>query len=157
MCYFNRTTHGHIRLLRCNVLFVVYNNCPGQQDPQISRQLNTYRKRHDKEGIYSFSTACHNPCVLANTGARCLGQSIAGWLWHLYNCLHARIHASIAARRGAVYLCDCLGTPYCDVCFIWSEFIIIYSYNDKLPVLSNFNTMNLFLKVLLFFFSSVFP
>ena len=39
---FSRTTHVHIWLLWCNILFVGYNNCPGQQDPQISRQLNTY-------------------------------------------------------------------------------------------------------------------
>ena len=31
----------HIRLLRWNVLFVVY-NCPVQHDPQISRHLSTY-------------------------------------------------------------------------------------------------------------------
>ena len=42
MCFFSRTTHVHIRLLRRNVLFIVYNNCPGQHEPQISRQLNTY-------------------------------------------------------------------------------------------------------------------
>ena len=40
--FFNRTTHIHIRLLRSNVLYVVYNNCPGQQVHQISRQLNAY-------------------------------------------------------------------------------------------------------------------
>ena len=34
--------------------------------------------------------------------------------------------------------------------FIWSEFIM-YSYNDKLPVTSIFNTVNLSLKVLHFF------
>ena len=59
---FSKATYAHIRLLRRNMkilipvgtviivvaevkypraLFVVY-NCPGQQDPQISRQLNTY-------------------------------------------------------------------------------------------------------------------
>ena len=38
------------------------------------------------------------------------------------------------------------------VCFIWSElFVIIYSYNDKLPVTLIFITMNLSLKVLHFF------
>ena len=42
MCFFSRTTHVHIRLLRRNVLFVMYNNCSGQQDPQISRQFNMY-------------------------------------------------------------------------------------------------------------------
>ena len=36
MCFFSRTTHDHIRQLRRNVLFVVYNNCPGYQYPLIS-------------------------------------------------------------------------------------------------------------------------
>ena len=42
MCFFRRTTHVNIRLLWRNVLFVVYKNCAGQQDPQICRQLKTY-------------------------------------------------------------------------------------------------------------------
>ena len=41
MFFFSRTTLIHIWLLPCNMLFVVY-NCPGQQDPQISLQLNMY-------------------------------------------------------------------------------------------------------------------
>ena len=46
---------------RRNVLLVVYNNCPGQQYPQISRQLNTFKNDH---------------CRIATTRARCLGLSI---------------------------------------------------------------------------------
>ena len=43
-------------------------------------------------------------------------------------------------------------TPLTVTCgFIWSEFVIIYSYNDKLPVTSICNTMNLSLRVLNFF------
>ena len=80
-----------------------------------------------------FSRACHNHCRIVTTGAKCLGKCIAGChlapLWHL----NARIHACIATRRSyTVYWCDCLGTSYCYVCFFWSEFVIIYSYNDKL-------------------------
>ena len=41
MCFFSRITHIHIWLL-WHVFFMVYNNCPGQQDPQISCQSNTY-------------------------------------------------------------------------------------------------------------------
>ena len=37
MCFFNWTTQVHIRLLQRNVLYVVYSNCPGQQDTQIYR------------------------------------------------------------------------------------------------------------------------
>ena len=39
---FQQETLVHIRLLGWNVFFMVYNKCPGQQKPQISRQLNTY-------------------------------------------------------------------------------------------------------------------
>ena len=39
---FSSTMHVHIWLLQCNVLFVVYSNCPGQQEPQTSHQLNTH-------------------------------------------------------------------------------------------------------------------
>ena len=42
LCTFSRTMLIQIRLLRRNVLFVLYNNWFGQQDPQISGQLNTY-------------------------------------------------------------------------------------------------------------------
>ena len=42
MCFFSMTTIVHIRLLRRNMLFMVYNNWHGQQEPQISCQLNTY-------------------------------------------------------------------------------------------------------------------
>ena len=36
---------------------------------------------------------------------------------HLYDCLHARIHACIAVIGGyIVYCCDFLGIPYCDMC-----------------------------------------
>ena len=37
------------------------------------------------------------------------------------------------------------------MCFIWSEFVIICSYSDKLSITSIFNTMNLSFKVLNFF------
>ena len=44
-----------------------------------------------------------------------------------------REYTPVLPQEGAtLYLCDCFGTPYCDVCFIWFEFVIIYSYNDKL-------------------------
>ena len=34
---------------------------------------------------------------------------------HLYDCLHLRIQACIAAKgRNILYWCDCLGNPYCE-------------------------------------------
>jgi len=41
MCFVSMTTHYGIRLLRRNMLFVVY-KYSGQQDLQIFRQFNTY-------------------------------------------------------------------------------------------------------------------
>ena len=40
-------------------------------------------------------------------------------------------------REYTEYWCEFLGTPYCNKCFIWSEFVIIYSYNDKILYLSH--------------------
>ena len=40
---------------------------------------------------------------------------------HLYDHLHAKIHACVAARGGyIVYWCDCLDTLYCNMCFSFS-------------------------------------
>ena len=66
----SRTTHIRAWVLRYNVLFVVYNNnCPGQQDPQIS--YHSTRMGHDEA---EPSRVCHNHCRIATTGARCLEQ-----------------------------------------------------------------------------------
>ena len=138
--------HVHIWLLWCNMLFVVY-NCPGQQDPQISCQLNTYVTWWSRNLFFLQSL----PQALSNCNNR---YKMPGTIYRrLMFGTFMTVCMPIAAQRGyTVYWCDCLGTPYCDVCFIWSEFVIIYSYNDKLPVTSIFNTMNLSLKVLNFFF-----
>ena len=63
MWFFSRTTYVHIRLLCCNVLFMVYNNCPGQQDPQISCQLNTYGKQWSRNLLFLQSLLYCDTCV----------------------------------------------------------------------------------------------
>ena len=54
---------------------------------------------------------------ITTTGARCLGQSIAGWysapLW-LFACENTCLHCRQWGYT--VYRCDCLGTPCCDLC-----------------------------------------
>ena len=142
--FFSRTTHVYIPLLRRNVLFMMY-NCPSQQDPQISRQLNTYGTWWI--GNLFFLQSLPQPLPNFENEYKMLGtifpRMTFGTLW---------LFACVPARGGySVYWYDCLGTPYCDVCFIWSKCVIIYSYNDKLHVASIFNTMNLYLKVLHFF------
>ena len=78
-------------------------------------------------------------------------------IWHLYDHLPVRIHACIAARGGYKLCIDVIiWTPLTVTVFMWSEFIMIYSYNDKLPVTLIFNTMNLSLRVLHFFSGTVF-
>ena len=52
---------------------------------------------------------------------------------HLYDHLHERVHAFVATRGRCTVFYDSLGTPYSDMCSIWSQFIIMYPYNDKLP------------------------
>ena len=117
LCFFSRTMHVHIQLLWHNMLFVVY-NYPGQQDPQISCQLNT--EEYIKDPINSFTLSPEPATIIAE-----LWQWVQyAWenlaqddSWHLYDCLHARIHVCIAARGSfTVYWCDCLGTLYSDMC-----------------------------------------
>ena len=72
MCFVSRTMHIHIRLLQRNVLFVVYNNCPGQQDPQISPQLITYGTWWSGNLIFLQSLPqpllnCDNRCKMLGT------------------------------------------------------------------------------------------
>ena len=82
----------------------------------------------------SFPQAYHNPIQWPDCNNRCKRQDD---IQHLYGCLHVRIHACIVARGGyTVYWCDCLGTSYRDMCFIWSEFIIYrISPNPRRPLL----------------------
>ena len=151
MCFLNRTTHINIQLLQHDMLFVVYNNCPGKQDPQISHQLNTCGTWWSRNLLFLLSRQNH--CQIATMSAWCLEQSIAGWysapLWPFecentyLHCCQRGIHCVLMWLFGHLLLWH--------VCFIWSEFVIIYSYNDKLAVTSMFNTMNLSLKVLHFF------
>ena len=92
ICFFRRTTHVHIWLLRHSVLFLVY-NCPGQQDPQSSRKLNTYGIWWIENLLFLQSLPQH--CRIATMGARWLGQSIAGWhlasLWP-FACKNIHLH-----------------------------------------------------------------
>ena len=148
MCFIGRTEHMHIRLLRRNVLFVVYSNCPGQQYPQISRQLSMYGTWCSGNLLFLQSL----PQPLPNYDKWCkmletIYRRMAFGTFMTFTCKNTRL---CCRHWGCtVCWCDCLGTPYRHTCFIWSEFII-YSYNDILPVTSIFNIMNLFLKVLHF-------
>ena len=81
---------------------------------------------HDEAGTYSFCRACQNHCRIATMGARCLGQSIAGYLtpsWpsackNTCLCCHQRgLHCVLIGLFGYPLLWH--------VCFIWSEFVII--------------------------------
>ena len=95
------------------------------------RSLTTWtRMRHNEAKTYSFSRAFHNHCLIA--GAKCFGQSIAGWhsasSWPFAS---ENVRLRCRQRGCTVIWCDWLDTSYCDVCFIWSEFIT-YVYNDKL-------------------------
>ena len=93
---------------------------------------------------------CNNGCKTLGTiyHRMIFGTFMAVCMW--------RIHAWVDARgRYPVFWYDCLGTTYCDVCYVCSGFIIIYSYNDKQPVTSVFSTLNLSLQMLHFCFPVV--
>ena len=66
---FRRTTHVHIRLLQHNVIFVMYNNSPGQQDPQISHQFYMYGTWKCDNSLFLQSLPqplqnCNNGCKM---------------------------------------------------------------------------------------------
>ena len=102
---------------------------------KVPRSLaNWTRMGHEEAGTYSFSRACHNHCWIATMDAWCLGQSIAGWhlaaLWP-FACKNTRLH--YCQREVYCVLMWLFGHPLLwHVFFIWSEFVIIYSYNYKL-------------------------
>ena len=93
MCFFSRTMHVLIRLLRRNVLFVVYNKCPGQHDPQISRQLNTLGmlKRELTLSPKSATTVAELRLRVQDAWDNLSQDDIR----HIYDRLHARIHACV--------------------------------------------------------------
>ena len=98
-------------------------------DSKIPRSLaNWTLAEHDEVGTYSFSRVCHNHCWIATTGARCLGHSFAGWhsapLWS-FSCESTRLLCR--QRGGTLYWCDCLGTPYCDMCVSFGLKLLSYT------------------------------
>ena len=112
MCFFSRTTHAHIRQLRHNVLFVVYKNCPGQQDSQISRQLNTYGTWWSGNLLFLQSLPqalphCDNGCKMLGTIylRMTFGTFMAVWIQEYMSALPPESYT--------VYWCDCLSNPYC--------------------------------------------
>ena len=140
----------HIRLLRLNVLFV-FVQLPGQQEPQISRQLNTYETRWSGNILFLQTLPqplpnCDNGCNILGTIYRRMtfGTFMAFRMWEYTPALLPGVLYCVIMRL--------FGHPLLwHVCFIWSGFVIIYSYNDKLPVTSIFNTMNLSFNVLYLF------
>ena len=64
---------------------------------------------------------------------------------HLYGRFHEIIYVCIAGMRDTVCRCECI------LWHVWFEFVIKYSYNDKLSVKSLVNRMTFSLRVLHFF------
>ena len=88
---------------------------------------------HDVAVTYAFSRTCHNHCRIT-MGARCLGQCITVWhsapLWP-FACKNTCL--SCHQRGCTVYWCDCLGTPYCDMCASVGLNLISYT-----PIMINY-------------------
>ena len=99
------------------------------------RCANWKRMGHDEAKTYSFSRACHNHCRIATTGARCLGQSIAGWYsapLRPFACENTRLRCR---QRGVTLSIDMtVWAPLTVTCFVWSEFVIVCYYNDRLSL-----------------------
>ena len=115
MCFFSKTTHVHIRLIPRNVLFVVYKNCPVHHDPPDLSPIEHLWDMMQRELSLSPEPA--------TTIAELRQRVQDAWdnlsqddIRHLYEYLHARLHAFVATRGGyTAYLCDCLDTPYCEM------------------------------------------
>ena len=113
-------------MLRGDVFFLVYNNCPVQQHPQISRQLNTYGTLWSGNLLFLQSL----PQALPNCdkGAKCLGQSIAGWhsepSWP-FACENTRLRCR--QGRYTLYWCDYLGNSYCNMCVSFDLNLLSYT------------------------------
>ena len=106
---FSRTMHVHIWLL----LFMVYNNCPDQQDPQISHQLNTFGSWWS--GNILFLQSLPQPLPNCNNGCKMLGTVYHGMTFGTFMTVCIREYPPALPTRGGctVYWCDCFGTPYC--------------------------------------------
>ena len=123
MCFFSRTTHVHIRLLRHNVLFVVYNNCPGQQNLQISRLWNTYGmlKRELTQSLAQPLPNCDN-------GWKMLKKNLSqDDIRYLYDRLDARIHACVAAIGGTLCIDVTVWAPLTVTCVSFGLNLLSYT------------------------------
>ena len=147
---FSRKKHVHIWLLRYNMLFVVYNNCPGQQEPHISCQLNTYGTWWS--GNLLFFLSLPQPLPNCNNGCKMLGTVYCRMAFGTFMTVCMREYLPVLLPECVhCVLMWLFGHPLLWLGSIWSEFVIIYSYNDKLCGISICYTMNLSLRVLHFF------
>ena len=111
---FSRTTHIHIRLLLRNVLFVEY-NCPGQQDPQIFRQMNMYVTWWS--GNLLFLQSLPQPIPNCDIWCKMLGIIYRRITFDTFMTVFMREYTPALPPEGDTLCIDvCLGTPYCDMC-----------------------------------------
>ena len=131
--------------------FVVYNNCPGLLEPEVSRQLNTHGAW--LSGNVLFIQRIPQPLPNCDNGCKMLGTIYRRMTFGTFMTVWMREYTLAFPREGDTLCIDVTvwATPYRDVWYIWSEFVIIYSYSDKLPVTSICNTVILSFRVLHFF------
>ena len=136
---FSKTTHFQIRLLRRKVPFVVYNNCPGQHDRQISRQLNTYGTWWSGNLLFLQSV----PLPLPNCDNRCKMLGTIYCRRTVCTCITISMgkHTHVLLMMGV----NCVLMWLFVHPLVLSEFII-YSYNSKLPVTSIFSFGDFYIK-----------
>ena len=150
MCFFSRPTHVQIWLLRRNVLSVVYNNWTGQQGPKISRQLNMYGTWWS--GNLLFLQSLPQPLPNCDNGCKMLRIIYCRMTFGTFTTVCMQKYTPALPQEGVTLSIDMtVWAPLTVTCFIWSEFVIVCYYNDRLSLTSIFNTMNVSLKVLHFF------
>ena len=99
MCFWAGQCSPHMAAVMEHALCGVQQLSWPARSPDLSPIEHKYMG-HDEAGTYSFSRACQNHYQIVTTGARALDNLSQDDICHLYDCLHARICACIAARGG---------------------------------------------------------
>ena len=147
MCFFSRTMYVQIQLLQCNVPFMMYNNWP-------ERTPDLLPVEHVWDMMKQELTLSPEP---ATTIAKLRQWVQDAWdnlsqddIQHLYDRLHVRIHACIAARGGTL----CIDVTVCaSLAVTCASFGLNLSHTQTTCHIS-FQYNELGLEVVAFFFLS---
>ena len=126
------------------MLFVEYNNCPGQQETQISRQLNMYGAWWS--GNLLFLQSLPRPLQNCDNVCKMLGTIYRRMTFSTFMTICMWEYTPVLPPDGATMCIDLTVwaplTVTCSFVLVWICYHIDYSCNDKLPVASICSEMN---------------